>query len=366
MVSLKIEVEKYLKLASKDNLFTGSAVGWSQLANNGKSSKFFAYEGYSDNSEFKTDVTKDILFDLASLTKPLVTVLCILTLINDGLIDWLDDLSSLLSVGVDKDKEKISIINLLGHSSGLPAHIAFYNTIKNKDYYLVRKEIIKRILAIGLEYNPGSKTIYSDLGYMLLGHIIEEKSGETLDEFWQRRIADKLGLASKLQFLKNGTIGPLACVATSLDSFSKKPVAGIVNDDNCRIMGGISGHAGLFGTLEGVLSICESILKHYKEMEIFPAYHNSLLKKAITTRGNSTWVCGFDTPSVNNSVAGQYVSPKSFGHLGYTGTSFWIDIEKSVVIVILTNRTYTNTPKEKINLLRTDIHNLIMRNICYC
>lgn len=363
MAPIDKTINECLLTSLNNEIFSGVAVGVSTLAKSGKNKRFLKYAGFTESVNLKNPISQDILFDLSSLTKPLATVLCTLNLINEGVVDWQEKLDSLLCTKVDQTKKEITLYHLLSHCSGLPAHKPYYERIQHGDYRLAQQQIINSILNERLESSPGEKRIYSDLGYILLGHIIEKKTGESFDEFWKRKIVAPFHLNKKLMFLKNCDLGPEQCVATSVDPVSSKPVCGRVNDDNCRIMGGVAGHAGLFGTLDGVVSICEEIVKEYKNLSSCSAYSNSILRKALTRESRSTWLCGFDTPAVLNSSAGQYFSKKSVGHLGYTGASFWMDMGKGIIVVVLTNRVYMKTSKERMNSFRKTIHNIIMKGV---
>ncbi len=358
------EIKRHIVTSLNKRIFSGAAVGFSKREKGGKFKRFTTYCGHTASDIFsKDEVKKETLFDLASLTKPLVTTLCILHLLYKGTIQWNEKLNSLLSKDVGADKTEITLHQLLSHSAGLPAHRPYHKYLKTFDAHLVKEAMIQRILNEPTVYLPGSKNIYSDLGYILLGNIIEIKTGRALNEFWREIIAGPLDLQKDLLFLKNKDVGPEKCVATILDKHSSRPVYGIVNDDNCRIIGGVSGHAGLYGTLRGVLSICELLLNQCEERVSFQAYSNAYLIKALTRLPQTTWVCGFDTPSSENSVTGKYFSESSFGHLGYTGTSFWIDREKKVIVAVLTNRVYMKTTKEQMNNFRKNIHDRIMEGI---
>lgn len=363
MNSVKKECEKNIITSLNNNVFSGAAVAFSQLGREGNFKRILTYGGKSCKSGEKCEVNKETLFDLASLTKPLVTVLCTLHLIEDGIIDWQEKIDSLLCQKVEQGKEEITLFHLLSHCSGLPAHKPYYKECENKDDSAARETIIKKIVAEPLVYIPGQSTVYSDLGFILLGHIIEKKRGARLDDIWEKNIARPFRLQNKLLFLKNDKLGPKRRVATPYNSCVTKSGFGVVNDDNCRVMGGVAGHAGLFGTLEGVLTSCENILKQYKKIIPCKPYSNKVLKKALKKMSRSSWTCGFDTPSLHNSLSGDYFSQKTVGHLGYTGTSFWIDLEKNAIVVVLTSRTHLKKGKEEINKFRRTIHNTIMRDL---
>jgi serine-type D-Ala-D-Ala carboxypeptidase len=358
--TLKKRLKKALEKFIIEKVFPGAVVGISVFFNNDFKRNIFCY-GNIDESENK--VKRSTFYDCASLTKPLVTVLSILALIEEKKIFWNDQLGSMISVPVPNDKKKISLIDLMSHSSGFPAHKPYYKNLMNMSPELRKSEVIRLILKEDLLYAPGEGCVYSDLGYILLGKIIEEKSGKMLDEFWRHRIIDPLFLQKKLIFphieeIKSNNFAPSGYLSTT-----NKKLSGIVHDDNCRILGGITGHAGLFGTAGGILSLCEHILMGYHDKLKNHSFSNKNLQFALKKRKNFSWTLGFDTPSPEGSSSGNYFSKKSVGHLGFTGTSFWIDLQKRISIVILSNRVFFGNENEKIKIARPVIHDIIMEEI---
>ena len=318
--------------------------------------------GKRDDSNDK--VGNRTFYDLASLTKPLVTVLSLLALREEKKIFWDDTIGSLLSLDVPQDKENIRLIHLMSHCSGLPAHRPYYKDLINIPPALRKKEIIRRILNEDLQHKNGWKTIYSDLGYILLGNIIEKKTGQGLDEYWQRKICVPLLLQNKLIFPKKRDIQKEEFASTGFSFMTTdKKLSGIVHDDNCRLLGGIAGHAGLFGTVDGVLSLCVHILKGFADMARHPSFSNDILREVLTRREKSPFTMGFDTPSPTASSSGHYFSKNSVGHLGFTGTSFWIDLQQKICIVFLTNRTFYGVDNEKLKKVRPAVHDLIMKGM---
>ncbi|MCP3930669.1 MAG: serine hydrolase, partial [Bacteroidetes bacterium] len=262
------------------------------------------------------------------------------------------------------DKKNISIFPLLSHSSGLPAHRPYYT--KLKDYPLIdRKEtLIQWILAEKRAYPPGTQHLYSDLGFILLGYIIEKVSGTNLDSYWLKNIAQPLHVEKYFCFPQRNTGCKGNFVTTGVCPWSKKKLHGLVHDDNCRAMGGIAGHAGLFGTSEGILLLCENILLQEKGILSHPSYDNKIWKTVFKRLPSTTWCLGFDSPSENSSSSGKYFSKKSRGHLGFTGTSFWIDPENKICIVFLTNRVLLSK-KEGIQKIRPLIHVIGMEELLF-
>jgi serine-type D-Ala-D-Ala carboxypeptidase len=353
-------LEKEFKRFANKKIFSGISLGIATFFEDISDKFIFSY-GKTDNSE--NPVTNDTLFDLASLTKPFVTILSLLVLIEEGKIFWKEKLPSLLSLDVPDDKKDICLTDLMSHKSGLPAHKPYYKLLSNTSFHKRKTKILEYILQEKLIYPPGEKNIYSDLGYILLGEIVEKKSGKSLDEYWQIKICNPLFLQNELLFPKNNRINKRRFACTKCCSLTHKKLCGIVNDDNCRFMGGIAGHAGLFGTAKGVLSICEKILLGYYDKSNSFLFSNEKLKDVLKKDENSLWTLGFDTPSPTFSSSGIYFSNNTVGHLGFTGTSFWIDLQKKIIVVLLTNRTYFCADNKKIKKFRPFIHNLIMQKI---
>ena len=205
------------------------------------------------------------------------------------------------------------------------------------------------------------------MGYILLGEIVENISGQKLNELYAEIISTPLGLNNTLMFrpvdeYTSSIISDIA--ATQYCPWRKKLLQGEVDDEHCWLLNGIAGHAGLFGTIHGVMDMCIHILNQWKEREKTPAYKNSLLKKALKkVHKNSTWCLGFDTPSAVGSSGGRYLSKESVGHLGFTGTSFWIDPQKDIIVTLLTNRIHPTRENEKIKKFRPLLHDLVFQLI---
>lgn len=320
--------------------------------------------GHTDHNR-RREVHRTTLYDLASLTKPLVTVLSLLVLIEKKLVTWNTPLADLLQRSVPIAKKGIDLTRLVQHSSGLPAYKPYYLDLQQFADVQVRKaKLVDWILEEPFEYMPGTKTIYSDLGFILLGHAVEQLSGESLDTFWETNVALPLSLDKKLLFSpKRKKISNGLVASTELCPWTKKMLCGEVHDENCRSMGGVAGHAGLFGTVEGVLSICSHLLRQWRGDEEHPNYTSNLLRHIFEYRSESAWRYGFDTPSKVNSSSGQFFSSLSVGHLGFTGTSFWIDLERGVAVVLLTNRVHPSRANEKIRRFRPIFHNAVMQSV---
>ncbi len=320
---------------------------------------FHVYCGTTDAfKRVKTD--KNSLFDLASLTKPLVTLLCILTLIENKELSWSDSVDTFFPGCSAESGKDLDIYHLLCHASGLPAHKMYWPELETMPFHKRRLWMVSKIINEERPYKKGAEHIYSDLGYMLLGFIVEEKSGQNMADFWKKTIAKPLGIDKKLFFPLLSPTREHCFVATSLED---KIVPGVVHDENCRALGGVSGHAGLFGTPSGVLTLCQELLFSLNNKKNHLPFSSQTLNMACLRDGDSDWTAGFSMPSRQGSSSGNYFSEQSIGHLGFTGTSFWIDPVKKLVVVLLTNRVIRGEKNEGIKQLRPLIHDYIAEQL---
>jgi len=313
---------------------------------------------------------KDTIFDLASLTKPLATALAAMKLVDDGMLDLDAPISSLIHPFPWKDKAGITPRLLLNHCSGLADWKPLYlNLIKlpPKD----RKPTARRLIMEGpLAKEPQSVSLYSDLGFILLEWIIELAAGHDLSSFLDAALYRSLGL--KILYLDTIDIGPAyprdSYAATEDCPWRKEIMQGHVHDENAFALGGHSGHAGLFGTAFDVFTLTTMVMNAYHG-DGAALINGETARTFLSRQGlvpNSTWALGWDTTSVKGSSSGDYFSSSSIGHTGFTGTSVWIDLERRITVVFLTNRVHPSRSNEKIKGFRPELHNLIMRELGYC
>ncbi len=308
------------------------------------------------------------LYDLASLTKPLVTAVSVMALIEKGSL-CLDDTLRDLFPGVTKDKSGISIRHLLSHTSGLPAYRPIYRDLACLPMEARASKMKDLILNVPLESPCGTQTRYSDLGFMLLGYLIEKLTGMSLADVARDMVFGPLGIRD-LSFspLRHG-IDLSSIAPTEVCPVRKGVIWGEVHDLNAWALGGVGGHAGLFGTARAVTGLLQRLLNIYKGSDRTPGLSRERLQEFWQVCGidpESTWALGFDTPSPSGSTAGSHFSHKSIGHLGFTGTSFWMDLEDEISIVLLTNRTFPEADREKQRQMRSfriELHDLVRRNI---
>jgi CubicO group peptidase (beta-lactamase class C family) len=367
---MKNQINIYIEEVSKQALNEGVFCGFSAVVSmfkNKKYNRFFSSGGSTRYDSAKEDITNTTLFDLASLTKPLCTTLCVLYLVAAGKLNLDESYNSLMNFKITPEKERIKIKNLLNHSSGFPSYKPYFKNFTPDSSLENSSHLICNILKEPLDFPPGSNCQYSDLDFILLGALIERMTGITLDALYQKIITDPLNLSRDICFLpvnkplfENNKI----VAATERCGWRNKLLQGEVHDEHCWLMGGVAGHAGLFGNVKGVVGLCEKILDLWKDRGVLDAFPRTLLQSAVTQKhpvGN--WCLGFDTPSPGRSSSGRCFSQRSVGHLGFSGTSFWIDPDREIIIVLLTNRIHPSRENIKIRQFRPLFHDYLMEKI---
>lgn len=356
---LRDDVKKYLQNCCFKNIFSAVSLGVTNHSNNGYTDCFINAGRFGKNDQYEVD--KKTFFDLASLTKPLVTLPSVLHLVDNGKISWDEPLDSLLELSLDDRFLEVDLQSLLCHCSGFSGHRDYWKSLKSIEGSEKKGWLLDQLLNENLEYEKGRGHLYSDLGYILLGYVVEKKSGLGLDQYWRKNIADRAGVEEKLLFpAQIAKKNKRRWVSTGYCRWSRRPLAGLVHDDNCRALGGVAGHAGLFGTSEGVLNLCKEYLNLYHDRKSRLPLSPENFRKACTQVGNSEWSSGFNMVSPSDSSSGSYFSKKSIGHLGFTGVSFWIDVDKQLVISLLTNRVRQGDDMGGIKKMRPALHDLVV------
>ena len=332
----------------------------------GKEEKIVSFHavGHCTLIPFPEAIDRECIFDLASLTKPLATTLAIMKLVDEGTIDLDQTLESLLPVDLPEDKRTLTPRFLLSHCAGFTDWEPFYlelDDIRQEK----RKDVLReRILKMPPAYPAGKETLYSDLGFMVLEWIVEEKGGMPMHLFLNQHFYGLLGLQRTFLSINDSKKifeeGDFA--ATEECRWRRKVIRGSVHDENAYSLGGYSGHSGLFGTAQEAYALASLLRAHYfRERSDFlrPETVRVFFCRQNIVNG-STWALGWDTPSGVASSAGKYFSPNSVGHLGFTGTSLWMDLKKDVIVVFLTNRIHPTRENERIKAFRPVLHDLIM------
>ena len=309
---------------------------------------------------------KDTPFDLASLTKPLATTLSIMKLFDQGAVHPDQTLGDLLQIPVPPDKATITLGCLLTHCAGFPDWAPFYIKLSGEKPQERKALLRNRLLKMPLKYLPGSQSVYSDLGFMILEWVVEKVAGNSLPRFLDQHFFAPLSLEKALFF---GKIDPqpnkTEFAATEDCPWRKRILQGEVHDENAWALGGYSGHAGIFGTADGVYRLANLLREHFHGLRddyLHPKTVRTFFEKQHLPLG-STWAFGWDTPSPAGSSAGRYFSPNSVGHLGFTGTSLWMDLHHNVTVVFLTNRIHPSRQNTTIRGFRPALHDLAMEQL---
>ena len=317
-------------------------------------------------------VRDSTIYDLASLTKPLATVTSVLLLVQAGKLELDAAIGGILIELKDAPIGGATVRDLLSHRSGLPGWRPLYERLNAEgvawgraEASVVRQAVLRLISAEPLVYEIGQQNVYSDLGFILLGIAVERASGYLLDEYFDLAVAKPLG-AQPLCFHRAGkasrppgTRFDASVAATEWDDWRKRLLKGEVHDENAAAMGGVGGHAGLFGTAQSVLAISGAWLEGLRGTCSAFDHHLVLeFTKRQSRPSGSSWALGWDTPSAPSS-SGTHFSAESFGHLGFTGTSLWIDPQRSLEVVLLTNRVHPTRKNDAIRAFRPMIHDLV-------
>ncbi len=347
--------------AVADGVFPGAVLLW------GHGNRVFYHKAFGvTDIRFGEPVTLNTVFDLASLTKPLATALAVADLIASGQLSQKTCLRDALPAACGTGKAEITIDMLLRHRSGLPAHRPYFKSLPAPVPGIAAGKCLRQlVLEEPLEYEPGSKEIYSDLGFILLAWVVEHLSGVRLDTFVNDRIFAPLKiydlffnpLCSDLTRPEKDK-SSLVFAATSHCPWRRKMMLGEVEDENAWAAGGIEGHAGLFGTAAGVHRLCCQIL-HALENKATKVINSSVIRCFADKNNGMVRPAGFDSPSEGNASSGRFFSKRSVGHLGFTGTSFWIDPDNGLITVLLTNRVHPSRENINIRKFRPRIHDLI-------
>ena len=297
-------------------------------------------------------ITAESIFDLASVSKVAATTTMAMVLYERGLLDLELPIVGVLPAFASEDRrrDQITVRMLLAHSSGLPAYERLFLRAHTRD------ELLREALAVPLKHDPGAHAEYSDIGFITLGLVLERIADESLDAFCAREVFSPLGM---LHTAFNPPAGWKSNIPPTADdrTFRKRLIKGEVQDENASILGGVAGHAGVFATAEDVATFAHAILAGGTPI-LRPQTVAIFTRREVSPSGPSR-ALGWDTPSAP-SQSGKYFSPSSFGHLGYTGTSLWIDPERQLSVTLLTNRTWPDCANQGIKEVRPKFHDAVI------
>ncbi len=314
----------------------------------------FTYDPASPN------VIATTLFDLASLTKVVATTAMAMVLYERGMLDLEAPVMGIIPefAGTESGefvdsvarRREVTLRMLLAHNSGLPAYEKLFLRVHT------RADLLQAAFTTPLTADPGTRAEYSDIGFIILGIALERLADESLGPFCQREVFGPLGMV-------HTTFNPTAAFRDSIPptdddrTFRQRIIQGEVQDENASVLGGVAGHAGLFATAEDLAIFAHAMLNGGYPI-LRPSTIELFSRREAVPEGTSR-ALGWDTPSAP-SQSGKYFSSRSFGHLGYTGTSFWIDPERQISVALLTNRTWPDCQNQAIKQVRPAFHDAVM------
>jgi len=304
------------------------------------------------------------LFDLASLTKPIATTTMAMILYERGLLELEAPVSGTVPEFLTDDVRRRSVTfrMLLTHSTGLPGYEKLFLKSRTRD------ALLQAVFSLPLTADPGTRAEYSDIGFILLGIALERLAGEPLDTFCRREVFGPLGML-RTTFKPPADLGANipptaderesdAKAGNQRPSFRNRIIQGEVQDENAFVLGGVAGHAGLFSTAQDVAKFAVAMLGG--GAPILRPETIALFTRRESTPAATSRALGWDTPS-SPSQSGKHFGPRSYGHLGYTGTSLWIDPDRELSITLLTNRTWPDCSNQAIKQARPKIHDAIVQ-----
>ncbi len=320
--------------------------------------------GYAELVPTRRSTTAETLYDLASLTKPLAASLIVARLVEEGLLYLKQRVSEILPeysrtrAGHDELKSRTEVWMLLSHAAGLPPSLPLYR-FGRRD----RAELLEEAARSFICCPPGSRAVYSDVGYIVLTALVERVSGERIDRLFEKLVARPLGLRRTVYNPLEHGFTEDQVASTELDPETGLPLRGVVHDENARALGGVSGHAGLFSTAAEVALMGSELLQAYLGRS------DRLLKRATAATVLRPWADGENPYGLGWQVYRKGISRlfgdlltdgRAFCHTGFTGTSICVDVELRLVAVLLSNRVHPSRENTRIAGFRPVFHNLVV------
>jgi serine-type D-Ala-D-Ala carboxypeptidase len=351
------------------------AVVLARMPRDGERLEYLGVRGHAVVRPERVPMARETIFDLASLTKVLATVTAMMLLVEQGAVALDDPVAKHLPAFGERDKEAVTLRHLLTHSSGLRPWRGFHEPLlererKKGEHILgtpaAKEWVLQSIYRSALVHEPGSAAVYGDLDFIVLGALVEAVARQPLEGFAAERVFRPLGLAETGYVPLGEGAPPLPATrrqrfaATENCPWRGRILWGEVHDPNASVMGGIAGHAGLFAPVDEVMRFAEAVLDawHGRPSPLPAAAVRRFAERQRLPEG-SDWALGWDTPTENASSSGSHFSRTSIGHLGFTGTSLWIDLEREAIVVMLTNRVHLVAKRSKFGL-RPVVHDLIL------
>ncbi len=323
--------------------------------------------GLTSSHPDSAPVQINTIYDLASLTKPLATASSILLLVQEGRLSLTQTLATLLEETEGFPCGQASLKDLLSHQSRLPAWRPFYKSFpptfsSELDFRQKRIQVVlEMILKEPIDQSSPTTSKYSDLGYIVLGFVVERVTGQSLADFTRERIFNLVeanALAFGIHDIKRDVLDRIA--PSEEDPWRGRLLQGEAHDENAAALGGIAGHAGLFGTAQAVGQITKAWLDSYAGKPSL--FQCDVVRQFVKAQPGTSWGLGWDTPSQPSS-SGQWFSPESFGHLGFTGTSIWVDRIRELEVIFLSNRVHPTRENQAIKAFRPRLHDVIIQGL---
>uniref|UniRef100_Q3ATC5 D-alanyl-D-alanine carboxypeptidease, putative n=1 Tax=Chlorobium chlorochromatii (strain CaD3) TaxID=340177 RepID=Q3ATC5_CHLCH len=341
-------LDALMQQAVRDSVFPGASIA---VLHRDKVvfHKGFGRHTYQPSS---TVVDTTTIYDLASLTKVVATTNMVMQLVERDSLKLHEPVATYLPTFAQRGKDRVTIEQLLRHTSGLRAHEHYGETCKTAN------GVFNTIYDDTLLSAPGSVTRYSDLGFMLLGKIIEQQTGASLAANFNQRFAKPLGMANTMFTPPTFLYDRIAPVEAD-NNWHLTTTRPLVHDQNCALLGGVAGHAGLFGTTNDLIGMVRMWMNEGKVDG--KRYVKAATHRAFTKQENTARALGWDKRSAQGySSAGTRFSMESYGHLGFTGTSIWIDPKQELAVILLSNRVYPSSENIKIRAFRPRLHNTVV------
>jgi CubicO group peptidase (beta-lactamase class C family) len=361
--------------AIEQGIAGGAFPGAVLLVGRGDEIVFLEAFGHRSLEPSRTPMTRDMVFDLSSLTKALVTTTAVMLLVREGKLRLDDRITRFIPNFGVHGKTHVELRHVLTHCSGLPAWRPFYKEVAKAEkkgttrfsgLRGIRTMVFEAIHRERPEYPLASKAVYSDLGFLLLGELIELVTHQPLDRFCQDRIFRPMALHATafidLDRLREKKLMPVVdmIAPTERCPWRNKILCGEVHDDNAYAIGGVAGHAGVFANATDVHRMVAKLVACAEDRDDF--LPGSLVRefwRRDDLVADSTRALGWDMPSPTGSMAGQRPSASTVGHLGFTGTSVWLDRERGAHVVFLTNRVHPRRDNERIKTVRPAVHDAV-------
>lgn len=297
---------------------------------------------------------RETLFDMASLTKVVATNSLFMVFLEKGLVSVYDRVGDYLDYFKGDEKDEVTLFNLLTHTAGFAPFKPLYSICK--DY----EDAIKYICSLDLEYKPGTRVVYSDFSFILLGYILEKIGQARLDKLCSKYVFKPLGM-DRTKFNPSGD----NIAATEIDKKTGKPLIGVAHDENARFLDGISGHAGLFSCIDDMTRFASMLINNGQidgKRFLSPTTVSRMVRN-YTLGLDENRGLGWCVKGDKISSGGDIISPTAFGHTGFTGTSIWVDRENDVYVVLLTNRVHPTRENNKIIRFRRIFHNAVISSL---